>query len=116
MKLFKTMLFSTLLAFSSAMYFEVQAQPKPKPNITKLAKDFGVSPKLLQKFRKAGMKASDISDGLKISQQVSKLKNIDIGDAVEQVLGQKLDGKEWSDIAKQFDVELPVDVKVPKRK
>lgn len=105
MKLFKIMFFTTLLAFSSAMYVEVQAQPKT--NIAKLAKDFSVSPKLLQKFRKSGMKVSDISEGLKIAKDVSKIKNLDINDAAEKILGLKQGGKEWPDIAKDFGVELP---------
>ena len=105
MKLIKIIIFSTLLAFSNAMFLEVQAQGKP--NIAKLAKDFSVSPKLLQKFRKAGMKVSDIGEGLKIAKDVSKIKNLDINDAAEQILGLKQDGKEWTDITKEFGVELP---------
>lgn len=83
----------------------VEAQAAP--TVAKLAKDFSVSPKLLKKFSKAGLSGVDLGNGLKIAKEVSSVKNLDINDAAEQVLGLKRDGKEWPDIAKQLEVELP---------
>ena len=36
------------------------------------------------------------------------LKDLNIDDAVEQVLSLKEGGKDWADIAKNFGVELPM--------
>ena len=102
-----------VIALSSPTISVVEAQAAP--TVAKLAKDFSVSPKLLKKFSKAGLSGVDLGNGLKIAKEVSSVKNLDINDAAEQVLGLKRDGKEWPDIAKQFEIELPKGIDVLQR-
>lgn len=97
-----------IAAFPSFTISDVHAQAAS--SVAKLAKDFSVSPKMLTKFSKAGLSGVDLGNGLKIAKDVSKVKNLDINEAAEQVLGLKRDGKDWPDITKQFGVELPKDL------
>ena len=98
-----------ITAFPVITISEVNAQAAT--NIAKLAKDFSVSPKLLKKFNKGGLSGVDLGNGLKIAKEVSNVKNLEINDAAEQVLGLKQDGKDWTEITKQFGVELPKGIK-----
>ncbi len=93
-----------LFAVSSLMITDANAQAA---GVAKLAKEFSVSPKLLTKFSKAGLSGVDLGNGLKIAKEVANVKDLKIDDAVEQVLSLKQGGKDWSDIAKNFGVELP---------
>jgi hypothetical protein len=102
---FKHMVLALALALAGAMSLEVSAQVGP--SVAKLAKEFSVSPKLLTKFSKAGLNAKDLRNGLKIAEDVSKVKNLNFDDAAEQVLKLKEGGKDWPDISRDFGIELP---------
>lgn len=75
--------------------------------IKALAKQFNVSPDLLQKFSKMGLSKVDLSNGLQLAKSIAGKGQLDISDAAEKVLGLKGEGKDWMEIAKEFDVELP---------
>ena len=73
--------------------------------ISKLAKDFDVSPDVLSKFKK--MALPDLQSGLDIAKQVSTRGDMSMNDAASKVLGTKNSDKNWDSIAKEFDVEPP---------
>ena len=99
-----------MTAFSGFTASDVSAQAAP--TVAKLAKDFSVSPKLLNKFTKAGLSRVDLGNGLKIAKEVSSVKNLEMNKAAEQVLGLKQGGKGWPDIANELGVELPKGMEV----
>lgn len=94
-----------VLVISGVMTLDANAQAAS--TVAKLAKDFKVSPKLLTKFSKAGLSGVDLGNGLKIAKDVADVKSLQMNDAAEQVLNLKQGGKDWSDIAQEFGIELP---------
>lgn len=85
----------------------LEAHAQAAGTVAKLAKDFSVSPKMLTKFSKAGLSGIDLGKGLSLAKEIAQAKSLDLGEIADQVLNLKQDGKDWADIAKGFDVELP---------
>ena len=94
-----------LLACLTAVPVLSGAQEVGAAVISKLAKDFDVSPDILSKFKE--MALPDLQSGLDIAKQVATRGDMSMNDAVGKVLGAKNNDKGWDSIAKDFDVELP---------
>lgn len=75
--------------------------------ITALAKQFSVSPDMLQKFSEMGLSHVDLGNGLQLAKSIVGKGDLNISDAAEKVFSLKGEGKDWMQIAKDFDVELP---------
>ena len=50
---------------------------------------------------------SDIGNGLQLAKSIVDKGELSIGDAAEKVLNLKGEGKDWMQIAKDFDVDVP---------
>lgn len=105
MRFIKTLCLVIIFSLTSITALQVSAQSGLE--IANLAKEFNVSPKVLGDFSKAGLSTVDIKSGLELAKQVADSGKLKIGDAVTQVLELKQGGKDWSAIAKDFDVSLP---------
>jgi len=99
------------LIVSALSLVETQAKPSPSAPIEQLAKKFGVSPELLSEFKDKGLDMDDLENGMKVAKEVVKKGDLKIEDATEKVLTLRDEGKEWTDIAKEFDVSVPKDMK-----
>ena len=75
--------------------------------LSALANQFSVSPDLLGKFSKMGLSNVDLGQGLQLAKSIVGKGQLSMGDAAEKVLSLKGEGKDWMQIAKDFDVELP---------
>lgn len=75
--------------------------------IKAMAKQFSVSPDMLQKFSKMGLSNADLGNGLQLAKSIVSKGDLNISDAAEKVFSLKGEGKDWTQIAKDFDVDLP---------
>lgn len=82
-----------------------EAQSLGPAAIQKLAKDFDVSADVISKFK--NMTLPDLQSGLDIAKKVASQGELSMNDAASKVLGAKEGGKDWTGIAKDFDVEPP---------
>ena len=71
--------------------------------ISKLAKQFGVSPDVLSKF--GGMSVKDMQSGLGIAKQVSAKGGMSMDAAASEVLNASKGGNSWNSIASDFGVD-----------
>jgi hypothetical protein len=101
----KSLIVFSLLCSLGAVPAMAVAQDIDAKAITKLAKDFDVSPDILSGFK--DMSLPDVRSGLDIAKEVSKRGDMSMNDAASKVLGSRKGGKDWDGIAKDFDVKPP---------
>ena len=104
---FKYLLVAAVLAVSGTVAVHAPVQASGGVALKAMAKQFSVSPDLLTKFSKMGLSNVDLSNGLQLAKSIVDKGDLKIGEAAEKVLSLKGDGKDWAQIAKDFDVELP---------
>ena len=111
----KSLIVLSLLCSLGAVPATAVAQEIGSKAITKLAKDFDVSPNVLSGFK--DMSLPDVRSGLDIAKEVSKRGDMSMNDATSKVLGSRKGGKDWDGIAKDFDVKPPKSTKksLPKK-
>lgn len=116
----RTQKFITLAIFFGLLIIAIPAfaQPAISANqVTKLAKQFDVSPDILSKF--GSMNLEEMRSGLGIAKQVTAKGGSSMDEAVNKVLSAAQNGKGWTDIATDFGVDAPVgkggsvNVKIP---
>jgi hypothetical protein len=104
MKLAALTIVSWTLLFSIPVY----AQPSiGTAQITKLARQFNISPDILSKF--TSMSLEDMKGGLDIAKNLSGMGGLSMDDAVSQVMGALAGGKDLGSVASEFGVDMPAE-------
>ena len=98
---------ATLFVLSSLTFLPElsEAQQIGPKVITKIAKEFGVAPDILSKFK--DMALPDMRNGLGIAKQVATRGDMSMDEAASKVLGSNKSGKDWGGIASDFNVDPP---------
>jgi len=99
-KLATLTLISWPLLFSSPIFAQTGVGTA---QLTKLAKQFNVSPDVLSSFKNMSLK--DMQSGLNIAQQVSGKGALSMDAATKEVMGAASSGKGWDSIATDFGVD-----------
>lgn len=98
-KLAALALFTLPLLLSSPLY----AQGAVSPQLTKLAKQFNVSPSKLAKFSDMSMK--DIKSGLEMAKGLSSKGELSMDAALDKVMGAAAGGQDWGSIASDMGID-----------
>jgi hypothetical protein len=99
-----------ILIFAASGSNLVQAQQVVDSKIiSKLGKQFDVSPDVLGKFK--NMKLDDMQNGVEMAQRTIKSGGPSMDESTDKILSARQSGQEWEEIATQFGVDPPSGVR-----
>ena len=113
-KLTALALFTLPLLLSSP----VHAQGVGAAQLTKLAKQFNVSPGTLSKF--SDMSIKDLQSGLDMAKKLSGNGDLSMDAAVDKVMGAAAGGQDWDSIGSDLGIDAvnsadAIDAKIPSK-